>query len=127
MSIPPDPSEIETRAKRIRALILDVDGVLTDSRLLYLDNGQEANSFHARDGLGVQLFIASGGRVALVSGRESEAVTRRGRELGIELMRPPACLPGQIVLGPVFRRVKPRKGVVLVEASDRAEYSLCAI
>src|SRR5688500_83378 len=85
MSMPPDPAQIETRAKRIRVLVLDVDGVLTDGRLTYLPGGGESKTFHVRDGLGIQLFIASGAKVALVSGRESEVVARRARELGIDL------------------------------------------
>ena len=84
MSIPPDPSEIENKARNIRALILDVDGVLTDGRITYSNEGEEIKTFHVRDGLGMQLFMAAGGRVVLLSGRKSEAVTRRGSELGIE-------------------------------------------
>lgn len=84
MSIPPDPSLIEARAQKIRALILDVDGVLTDGRVTYLPGGGESKTFHVRDGIGIQLFIASGGTVAFLSGRESEVVARRGRELGVE-------------------------------------------
>ena len=58
MSMPPDPSIIDARAQKIRALILDVDGVLTDGRLTYLPGGGESKTFHVRDGLGIQLFIA---------------------------------------------------------------------
>jgi len=66
-------------------MMLDVDGVLTDGRLLYLPDGREAKTFHVRDGLGIQLMIASGVPVALISGRRSEATARRAEELGIEL------------------------------------------
>lgn len=83
MSLPPNLQEIEARAQKIRLLIMDVDGVLTDGRVLYLPGGGEAKAFHVRDGLGTQLLIASGVRVALISGRESETVTRRAEELGI--------------------------------------------
>ncbi|MCK6545586.1 HAD hydrolase family protein [Myxococcota bacterium] len=83
MSMPPDPSQIEARAKRVQALVLDVDGVLTDGRLTYLPGGGESKTFHVRDGLGIQLLLASGVKVALISGRESEVVVRRARELGI--------------------------------------------
>lgn len=85
MSLPPDSSQIESRAKRVRVLVLDVDGVLTDGRLTYLPGGGESKTFHVRDGLGIQLLIASGAKVALISGRESEVVARRARELGIDL------------------------------------------
>lgn len=86
MSMPPDPAQIESRAKRIRVLVLDVDGVLTDGRLTYLPGGGESKTFHVRDGLGIQLLIASGCKVAVVSGRESEVVARRARELNIDLV-----------------------------------------
>lgn len=86
MSMPPEPAQLEARAQRIRALFLDVDGVLTDGRLTYLPGGGESKTFHVRDGLGIQLFMAAGGHVALLSGRESEVTVRRGRELGIQIM-----------------------------------------
>lgn len=85
MSMPPQPREFEARAQAVRVLMLDVDGVLTDGRLLYLPDGREAKSFHVRDGLGIQLMIASGVPVALISGRNSEATVRRAEELGIQL------------------------------------------
>ena len=78
---------IEELAQGIRGLILDVDGVLTDGRLTYLPGGGESKTFHVRDGLGIQLLIASGCQVALLSGRESETVSRRGKELGVNLMK----------------------------------------
>ena len=77
------PAELEARAKRVRLLVLDVDGVLTDGRVTYLEGGGEAKTFHVRDGLGVQLLLASRVRVAILSGRESEPVERRAAELGI--------------------------------------------
>ena len=85
MSLPPQPADLEGRAHKVRALALDVDGVLTDGRLMYLPDGSEAKTFHVRDGLGIQLMMASGCAVALISGRSSEATERRARELGIEL------------------------------------------
>ncbi|MCC7384820.1 MAG: HAD hydrolase family protein [Deltaproteobacteria bacterium] len=84
MSILPNATDLEVRAKRVRALILDVDGVLTDGRVIYLSNGAEAKNFHVRDGLGVQLLLAARIRVGIISGRESEIVERRAKELGID-------------------------------------------
>ena len=60
-----------------------MDGVLTDGRLTYLPAGGESKTFHVRDGLGLQLFMAAGGAVAFLSGRESEVVARRAQELGV--------------------------------------------
>jgi 3-deoxy-D-manno-octulosonate 8-phosphate phosphatase (KDO 8-P phosphatase) len=84
MSMIPNAADVEVRAKRARALVLDVDGVLTDGRVIYLAGGGEARNFHVRDGLGVQLLVAARIRVAVISGRESEIVERRARELGID-------------------------------------------
>ncbi|MBK8011829.1 MAG: HAD hydrolase family protein [Deltaproteobacteria bacterium] len=87
MTTPPDIREIDAKARRVRALILDVDGVLTDGRVIYLPGGNEGRTFHVRDGLGIQLLMASGCTVALLSGRESDVVTRRAHELGITALR----------------------------------------
>jgi len=71
------------RASRIRLLVLDVDGVLTDGVLVYGPSGEEIKRFHVRDGLAVQSARRAGVEVAVVSGRASAAVTRRMSELGI--------------------------------------------
>jgi 3-deoxy-D-manno-octulosonate 8-phosphate phosphatase (KDO 8-P phosphatase) len=67
----------------VRLLVLDVDGVLTDGRLYFGPAGEALKAFHVRDGLGIKLIERAGVRVAVVSGRESPAVTERCRELGI--------------------------------------------
>src|SRR6188508_1112263 len=77
-------SSAEQRAARVRLLALDVDGVLTDGRILYTDNGVELKAFDIKDGLGIKLLQRSGVRVAIITGRRSEVVARRARELGIE-------------------------------------------
>ena len=69
---------------RIQLLVLDVDGVLTDGRVVYSDAGHEIKSFHVRDGSGIKYWRQSGRRVAILSGRSSPAVTRRAAELGID-------------------------------------------
>ena len=77
------PSVILERARGVRLLILDVDGVLTDGRLYYGPDGAEIKAFHARDGSAIKRLLAAGVAVAIISGRESEAVRRRVAELGI--------------------------------------------
>jgi 3-deoxy-D-manno-octulosonate 8-phosphate phosphatase (KDO 8-P phosphatase) len=62
----------------------DVDGTLTDGRLLYGDDGNESKSFHVQDGLGIKLLQLAGIEVVLVTARVSAVVERRGRELGID-------------------------------------------
>ncbi|RMF96302.1 MAG: phenylphosphate carboxylase subunit delta [Gammaproteobacteria bacterium] len=71
------------RAAGTRLLVLDVDGVLTDGRLLYADDGSETKAFHVRDGHGIKLLLAAGIEIAAISGRRSAAVDRRLAELGV--------------------------------------------
>jgi 3-deoxy-D-manno-octulosonate 8-phosphate phosphatase (KDO 8-P phosphatase) len=71
------------RARRIRLLVLDVDGVLTDGRLYVSAAGEELKVFHVRDGAGLVALQRAGVTVAIVSGRDSPAVNRRAEELGI--------------------------------------------
>ena len=78
------PAEFERRAKKIRALVLDVDGVLTDGAILIDSEGNESKSFGVRDGLGIRFWLDSGGKLAILSGRNSRAVEHRARELGID-------------------------------------------
>ena len=75
------------RARRVRLLVLDVDGVLTDGRLFISPAGEEFKVFHVRDGSGLVAVQRAGVTVAIVSGRSSEAVTRRAAELGIRHVR----------------------------------------
>ncbi len=70
-------------AARIRLLVLDVDGVLTDGRLFISASGEEFKVFHVRDGSGLVALQKSGVTVAIISGRDSAAVNRRAAELGI--------------------------------------------
>jgi 3-deoxy-D-manno-octulosonate 8-phosphate phosphatase (KDO 8-P phosphatase) len=71
------------RARRVRLMIFDVDGVLTDGRLWYGPAGEALKAFHTLDGHGIKMLAASGIMPAILSGRRSEAVTRRALELGI--------------------------------------------
>src|SRR5262252_2269032 len=75
------------RARRIKLMIFDVDGVLTDGRLWYTADGRELKSFHSFDGHGVKMLVESGVRCAILSGRKSVAVAKRAREIGIDLVR----------------------------------------
>jgi 3-deoxy-D-manno-octulosonate 8-phosphate phosphatase (KDO 8-P phosphatase) len=71
---------------RIRAIVSDVDGVMTDGRL-YIGPGGETKTFSVRDGLGIKLWQKTGGVFTLLSGRASESVQRRADELGIPSAR----------------------------------------
>lgn len=71
------------RASRIRLLVLDVDGVLTDGGLVFTASGEETKRFHVHDGLALVAARKAGLQVAVLSSRASAAVTRRMAELGV--------------------------------------------
>jgi 3-deoxy-D-manno-octulosonate 8-phosphate phosphatase (KDO 8-P phosphatase) len=75
--------KIKSKAKKIKLVILDVDGVLSDGRIIYDDRGRELKSFFARDGAGIVYLQRSGIEVAILSGRASGSVDIRAKELGI--------------------------------------------
>ena len=75
---------ITEKAKKLKLLILDVDGVLTDGKLFFDNQGNEYKSFHARDGHGIKLLRQTGVEVAVISGRKSKSVALRMKNLGIE-------------------------------------------
>ena len=75
--------ELLERAARIRLVIFDIDGVLTDGRLFFDQAGQEYKGFHSRDGLGIKLLRKSGVETAVISGRYSASVEKRMDSLGV--------------------------------------------
>lgn len=75
--------KIKEKAKKIKLLILDVDGVMTDGSIILDNNGNEFKKFHVRDGHGIKMLIRTGVNVAIITGRESKVVERRAKELGI--------------------------------------------
>ena len=77
------PRGVRARARRIRLLVLDADGVLTDGRLVYGPEGESQVVFHVQDGHGIKLAQESGLVVAIVSGRGSPMLVRRAAELGV--------------------------------------------
>ena len=74
------------KAKKIKLLLLDVDGILTDGRILYNEKGRELKFFHVQDGQGIRWLLKSGVEVGFLSGRSSEAVAMRAKELGISCL-----------------------------------------
>lgn len=75
---------LKQRASKIRMLVLDVDGVLTDGKLYFDHAGNEMKAFNTRDGLGMKALQRVGIEVAVITGRKSEAVAYRMNQLGIE-------------------------------------------
>jgi 3-deoxy-D-manno-octulosonate 8-phosphate phosphatase (KDO 8-P phosphatase) len=75
--------DILQRAKRVRLLIFDVDGVLTDGSLFIGDDGQEYKAFNSRDGHGIKMLQKHGVTVGIITGRTSQVVAHRMANLGI--------------------------------------------
>jgi len=74
----------QEKARAVKLLILDADGVLTDGRIVYTDRGEEVKAFNVKDGHGLKLLMRAGIRVAIITGRNSPAVEHRARDLGID-------------------------------------------
>lgn len=75
---------LNEKASKIKLLLLDVDGVMTDGRIIMNDRGEETKAFNVKDGLGLKMLMSSGLEVAIVTGRRSQVLAHRSRELGIE-------------------------------------------
>jgi len=80
------PSDLQARAKHIKLLLLDVDGVLTDGRLYFSNQGDEFKTFSTLDGHGIKMLQKSGVRVGIITGRTSNLVTKRAADLGIKIL-----------------------------------------
>lgn len=76
--------DILNLAKKIKLVIFDVDGVLTDGSLFFGDDGQEYKAFYSRDGLGIKLLQRTGVEVGIITARDSQLVNHRMENLGIE-------------------------------------------
>ena len=74
------------KARKIRLVIFDVDGVLTDGSLYLTDSGEEIKAFNSQDGHGIKMLRASGVKVAIITGRESRCVDLKAKDLGVTLV-----------------------------------------
>ena len=79
-------SRISKALKRIKLVTFDVDGVLTDDKLIYGSDGTEYKRFCAKDGVAIKMLQANGIEVAIISGLECAVVRKRAKELGINLV-----------------------------------------
>ena len=108
----PTREELERRATSLRLLLSDVDGVLTDGGLLYLDTGGEAKRFDVKDGLGLVRARRAGLLTGVISGRPSKAVELRARELGLD----------EVHLGVADAKIKTWTGRTLEQNATYTEY-----
>ncbi|MEM9621344.1 MAG: HAD hydrolase family protein [Pseudomonadota bacterium] len=80
-------SQLKNRAASIDGIVFDVDGVLTDGRIVYSDDGSELKQFHVQDGASIKLLMQHNIHVGIITGRQSTMVERRARELGINWVK----------------------------------------
>ncbi len=73
-------------ASKIRLLLLDVDGILTDGKLYFSNSGEESKAFHSLDGHGIKMLMRAGVAVGIITGRKSTIVTNRASDLGIDIL-----------------------------------------
>lgn len=76
----------ENRLKRIKMLLLDVDGVLTSGEIIYSDSGEQIKIFNVKDGIGIRLVKEAGIQVGIITGRKGKALQHRCDNLGIDLI-----------------------------------------
>ena len=79
-------NDFRRKARGVAVLLLDVDGVLTDGRIILDERGKEKKIFHVHDGQGIRWLLKAGVEVGIISGRSSGSVQARARELGITLL-----------------------------------------
>ncbi|CAN5170641.1 3-deoxy-manno-octulosonate-8-phosphatase KdsC [soil metagenome] len=80
-------AEVIERAKKITLLLMDCDGVLTDGKLYFTENGEEMKVFHVRDGQGLAMWHAAGFRSGIITGRKSKSLERRANELSVNFLK----------------------------------------
>ena len=102
--------DVVARAAKVRLVLMDADGVLTDGRIIVLADGNEARAYHARDGLAVRIGQAGGLEFGVVSGRRSTTVALRAKELDfVEIHQ------GVVEKGKCVREIAARRGLALHE------------
>lgn len=77
---------MQEKLAKIKLLLLDVDGIMTDGRIIYDNQGNELKAFDVKDGHGLKMLQRAGIRIGIITGRQSEVVSRRAAELGIEIL-----------------------------------------
>src|SRR3989442_12886970 len=120
--MPLSSRQVRQRARKIKLLLMDVDGVLTDGSIYYLPQAVEGSSgrlietkgFHSRDGLGIRLAHEAGLKTGLISGRTSPLVEYRAKELGIHFVQ----LDALEKLGPYEE---------ILRASNRRDEEVCYV
>ncbi|MBM3294226.1 MAG: 3-deoxy-D-manno-octulosonate 8-phosphate phosphatase [Candidatus Aminicenantes bacterium] len=102
----------KARARRVKMILTDVDGTLTDGRLFVLPDGREVKSYHVQDGLAVLLAQLAGLKLGIITGKTSEALEHRAARLRIDELH-----QGAVDKLPVFRRILEKHGLSAEETA----------
>lgn len=97
---------MKAKASAIKIVGFDVDGVLTDGRIIVHDDGQESKNFHSRDGLGLKFLMRCGIEPVIITGRQSRVVEIRANDLGISELHQSVADKW-----PVFEDILKRRGL----------------
>ena len=100
-------------ARNVRGIVFDVDGVLTDGRIIYTDDGRELKQFNVQDGASLKLLAANEIEIGIITGRQSPTVARRAEELGIRHLRQGADSKGA-ALEDLIKQGFPASGIAAV-------------
>ena len=103
---------VKKRIERLKMLILDVDGVLTNGQIYFSDSGNELKAFDVTDGLGMKMLMKSGITIAVITARNSDSVRHRIENLGIE-----QYYPGSLNKAEVYDKLKKDFGITNDEAA----------
>ena len=109
------PQELLQRASKVSVLLVDVDGVLTDGRIVYAEYGDELKFFDVQDGAGMVFWHRVGLKSAVISGRQSKLVKRRAKEMQVDFL-----VQGRLIKLPVYEQMLKRFRV-----SDEQVCAIC--
>ena len=90
-------ADVTARAAQVTTLVLDVDGVLTDGRIIYDEFGDELKCFDVQDGAALVFWKRSGLKSAIITSRRAKLITRRAKELGVDFLAQKAMKKGEVL------------------------------
>lgn len=118
--------ELRHKAKKIKLLLLDVDGVLTDGRIIYDSRGQDLKFFDVHDGLGVHLLKKSGIKTILITAKGSKTIKPRARDMGVEEIFENIS-PKSAILAKILKKYNANADEVCFVADDLVDLGLMKI
>lgn len=118
--------ELRHKAKKIKLLLLDVDGVLTDGRIIYDSRGRDLKFFDVHDGLGVHLLLRCGIKTILVTAKGSKAIRPRARDMGVEAVFENIS-PKSSILDKILKKYKLDASEVCFVGDDLVDLGLMKI